>query len=100
MSKTFKGQHGFFILMLIAVIAVLWISTFMEGTMGNYSYQDYREDLMNGNITEVVIYQNEEAPTGGLRPLHRPQRGTFVRKPSMRFSITTRRSDCKRNSMW
>ena len=64
MSKTFKGQHGFFILMLIAVIAVLWISTFMEGTMGNYSYQNYREDLANGNVTEVVIYQNEEAPTG------------------------------------
>ena len=38
----------------------------MEGTMGNYSYQDYREDLMNGNITEVVIYQNEEAPTGKI----------------------------------
>ena len=64
LSKTFKGQHGFFILMLIAVIAVLWISTFMEGTMGNYSYQDYREDLVNGNVAEVVIYQNEEAPTG------------------------------------
>ena len=64
LSKTFKGQHSFFILMVIAVIAVLWISTFMEGTMGNYTYQNFREDLANGNVTEVVIYQNEEAPTG------------------------------------
>ena len=64
MSKTFKGQHGFFILMLIAVIAVLGISTFMEGTIGNYTYQNFREDLANGNVTEIVIYQNEEAPTG------------------------------------
>ena len=50
--------------MLIAVIIVLGISSLMEGTMGNYSYQNYREDLANGNVVEVVIYQNEEAPTG------------------------------------
>ena len=64
MGKTFKGQRGFFVLMLIAVIIVLGISSLMEGTMGNYSYQNYREDLANGNVVEVVIYQNEEAPTG------------------------------------
>ncbi len=50
--------------MLVAVIIVLGISNLMEGTMGNYSYQNYREDLANGNVVEVVIYQNEEAPTG------------------------------------
>ncbi len=50
--------------MLIAVIIVLGISNLMESTMGNYSYQNYREDLANGNVVEVVIYQNEEAPTG------------------------------------
>ncbi len=64
MGKTSKGQRGFFILMLIAVIVVLGLSSLMEGTMGNYSYQNYREDLANGNVVEVVIYQNEEAPTG------------------------------------
>ena len=29
-----------------------------------YSYQDYLEDLADGNLTRVIIRQNEEAPTG------------------------------------
>ena len=66
MNKTLKGQ-GFYILLLLVVMAVLWMSMSMDGMSGGYSYQDYVKDLDAKNITTVVIVQNEEAPTGKVR---------------------------------
>ncbi len=66
MNKALKGQ-GFYILLILAVMAVLWFSMSMESMGGTYTYQDYLKDLEAKNITAVVIVQNEEAPTGKVR---------------------------------
>ena len=63
MNKSSKGQ-GFFILLIICVLLGLGLTLTNQSNAGNYTYQDYLEDLENGTITRVVIRQNEEAPTG------------------------------------
>ena len=63
MNKTSKG-HGFFILLLICVLLGLGLTLTSQNNAGSYTYQDYIKDLTEGNITRVIIRQNEEAPTG------------------------------------
>ena len=63
MNKTSKGQ-GFFILLVICVLLGLGLTLTTRSSAGGYTYQNYLQDLQNGNITRVIIRQNEEAPTG------------------------------------
>ena len=63
MNKSSKGQ-GFFILLIICVLLGLGLTLTGQPNAGNYTYQDYLEDLADKTITRVVIRQNEEAPTG------------------------------------
>ncbi len=67
MKKALKG-YGFFIIMILLVSAALWIFNPLAMSMeSKYGYQEYLRDLEAGKIKEVVIYQNEEAPTGEVR---------------------------------
>jgi len=63
LNKNSKGQ-GFFILLVICVLLGLGLTLTTQSSSANYSYQNYLKDLENGNITRVIIRQNEEAPTG------------------------------------
>jgi len=63
LNKSSKGQ-GFFILLIICVLLGLGLTLTSQSNAGNYTYQDYLEDLADKNLTRVVIRQNEEAPTG------------------------------------
>lgn len=63
MGKSLKGQ-GFFILLILCVLAGLWLSSSSQTNAASYTYQDYLEDLADGTATRVIIRQNEEAPTG------------------------------------
>ena len=63
MNKNAKGQ-GFFILLIICVLLGLGLTLTSQSNTETYSYQDYLEDLADGNLTRVIIRQNEEAPTG------------------------------------
>lgn len=63
MNKNSKGQ-GFFILLIICVLIGLGLTLTNQNSTSNYTYQEYLEDLGNGDITRVIIRQNEEAPTG------------------------------------
>ncbi len=63
MNKSSKGQ-GFFILLIICVLLGLGLTLTSQTNAGNYTYQNYLEDLEAGTIARVVIRQNEEAPTG------------------------------------
>ena len=63
MNKSSKGQ-GFFILLIICVLLGLGLTLTNQKNTGNYTYQEYLEDLADGTIARVIIRQNEEAPTG------------------------------------
>ena len=63
MNKSSKGQ-GFFILLVVCVLLGLGLTLTTQSNVGNYTYQDYLEQLADGTITRVIIRQNEEAPTG------------------------------------
>lgn len=63
MGKSLKGQ-GFFILLILCILAGLWLSSSSQTNAASYTYQDYLEDLADGTATRVIIRQNEEAPTG------------------------------------
>ena len=63
MNKASKGQ-GFFVLLIICVLLGLGLTLLTGNNAGGYTYQNYLNDLQNGNITRVIIRQNEEAPTG------------------------------------
>ena len=63
MNKSMKGQ-GFYILLILAVLIGIGLTLTSQTKAGSYTYQDYLKDLQSGNITRVIIRQNEEAPTG------------------------------------
>ncbi len=63
MGKSLKGQ-GFFILLILCVLAGLWLTSSNQTNAASYTYQDYLEDLEDGTAMRVIIRQNEEAPTG------------------------------------
>lgn len=63
MGKLLKGQ-GFFILLILCVLAGLWITSASQSNTTSYTYQDYLEGLEDGTVMRVIIRQNEEAPTG------------------------------------
>ena len=53
-----------FAIMILLLIYLVW-SESSAGSVGNYSYPQFKEDLARGDgISQVVISQNEEVPTG------------------------------------
>lgn len=53
-----------FVIVFVLLAYVLW-SEINSGNVGNYSYPQFKQDLASGStITQVVISQNEEVPTG------------------------------------
>lgn len=53
-----------FVIVFVLLAYVLW-SEMNAGNVGNYSYPQFKQDLASGStITQVVISQNEEVPTG------------------------------------
>ena len=64
-----KGKTGGFgiYVVVIAVIAILYLLMSQLGSQsGNYSYDTFVRDVNEGNVSEVVIRQNSEVPTGIL----------------------------------
>ena len=59
--------YGFYMLVLIIVLLAITLSDSMSKNSNGYGFLDYKEDLKNGKVSGVVIYQNEEAPTGEVR---------------------------------
>ncbi len=53
-----------FAIILLLLVYFIWSET-SAGSVGNYSYPQFKADLAEGDvITQVVISQNEEVPTG------------------------------------
>ena len=64
---TKKKRSGGFgsIFFMIIIIGIVWaVIAQMSQRTSNYKYKDFESDLKSGRITDVVISQNAEVPTG------------------------------------
>ncbi len=66
MNKFLKG-YGFYLFLLILLLAALWFSNGLRGNTSGYGYQGYLADLEAGQVQRVDVYPNEEVPTGQVR---------------------------------
>ena len=67
---TKKKRSGGFgsIFFMIIIIGIVWaVIAQMSQRTSNYKYKDFESDLKSGRITDVVISQNAEVPTGTLK---------------------------------
>ena len=59
-----RSNSGFFVILLILVMAAYYfISVFQPGS-GDYSYQQLMRDVKANHVTAITIKQNKEVPTG------------------------------------
>ena len=59
-----RSNSGFFVILLILVMAAYYfISVFQPGS-GDYSYQQFMRDVKANHVTAITIKQNKEVPTG------------------------------------
>ena len=66
MKKSMRG-YGFYMLILVIVLLAISVSDGMGKNGSSYGFLDYKNDLTAGVVKGVLIYQNEEAPTGEVR---------------------------------
>ena len=60
-----KGSGIYFGIILLLLVAAVWISQ-AHNLPSNYSHNSFMRDLENGDVTDAVITQNEQVPTGAL----------------------------------
>ncbi|MGN0383351.1 MAG: ATP-dependent zinc metalloprotease FtsH [Eubacterium sp.] len=65
MKRNIKGFGLYIAVMLIALAVLYFISTGMT-SKDDYKYEDFIEDLNDGDINELIVKQNKEIPTGKL----------------------------------
>lgn len=59
-----KG-YGFFVVLALIILLAALSGDFMAGmNRGNYSYTQFKKDITDNKIAEVVVEQNQEVPTG------------------------------------
>lgn len=64
MRKQMKG-YGFYIIILLIVVVTLYVSNSIDiKDPDAYTYAQFMNDIDNGLIKTIDIYQNEEVPTG------------------------------------
>lgn len=63
MNKQAKG-FGFYIAILLVIFAVYTLAKLSLTTNNSYTYQDFRSDVKEEKVKEIVISQNKEIPTG------------------------------------
>ncbi len=66
MGKVWRSYGFYFAVILLIVLLGIWYSSVLAEKGNSYTYQNYLEDLADGHVKEVIIYQNEEAPTGKI----------------------------------
>jgi len=71
LGKVIRSYGFYFVISALIVLFGLWYSGILTSKNNEYSYQEYLKDLEAGNITDIVIYQNEEAPTGKVSVLRK-----------------------------
>ena len=60
-----QNFNAYFIIIIILLFAAIWISLVSRQTI-NYSRAEFDQALAKGDVTEILIRQNEEVPTGSV----------------------------------
>ena len=108
---TKKKRSGGFgsIFFMIIIIGIVWaVIAQMSQRTSNYKYKDFESDLKSGRITDVVISQNAEVPTGtltitftdGSRDTLNVSDVVSVQQKLDDKNITYTVRDVKRDSVW
>ena len=67
MKKTVGKGLGFYLLLFfIGFLIVLWLQNRNTGEEIDYTIADLKQDLIEGNVEYVAIYQNSSVPTGNV----------------------------------
>ena len=65
MSKQLKGIVVWLIVLVLMVAGLSYLGEKLQ-TQNNYSYKGLEQDLENHQVSEAVIHQNQQTPTGQL----------------------------------
>ena len=65
MSKQLKGIVVWLIVLVLMVAGLSYLGEKLQ-TQNNYSYKKLEQDLENHQVSEAVIHQNQQTPTGQL----------------------------------
>lgn len=65
MSKQLKGIVVWLIVLVLMVAGLSYLGEKLQ-TQNNYSYKELEQDLENHQVSEAVIHQNQQTPTGQL----------------------------------
>ena len=65
MSKQLKGIVVWLIVLVLRVAGLSYLGEKLQ-TQNNYSYKELEQDLENHQVSEAVIHQNQQTPTGQL----------------------------------
>ena len=65
MSKHLKGIVVWLIVLVLMVAGLSYLGEKLQ-TQNNYSYKELEQDLENHQVSEAVIHQNQQTPTGQL----------------------------------
>lgn len=69
MKKSIKG-FGFYIFFIgMVLLLATYISSWLNEGEAKYGMQDFQADLAAGKIEEIMIYPNQETPTGRVSAL-------------------------------
>ena len=64
--KKQAGGFGFYFVILILMAFIWYFISTLGANNGDYTYNDFKEDLKENNIKEVVIVPSQYVPTGTL----------------------------------
>ena len=65
MSKQLKGIVVWLIVLVLMVAGLSYLGEKLQ-TQNNFSYKELEQDLENHQVSEAVIHQNQQTPTGQL----------------------------------
>ena len=63
-----KGYRGFIVyaVLVLAVVGIWYYLSEAALTADTYTYHQYQNDMAEGNVTQIIIEQNAETPTGTM----------------------------------
>ncbi len=64
MKRQLKGYGAYLVILGIILVLSLVHQNIKSNPNNNYEYSNFLEDVNNNNVTDVRIYQNQEAPSG------------------------------------
>ena len=66
MNKDKFSGIGAYLIIVFLILGAFFMFWHSKNENAQYSYQELLQDVENGNISNVVIRQNSETPTGQL----------------------------------